>query len=208
MKMGNSLAKTHTVIIIEGVLTLDPTMSSTKYFGFLWLVAILGVFSMPCFATVFYSKDEAMKLAFGEDANVEVLSLFPSAEEVSQIEQLAKVKLDSNLISVFVGKKQGVAVGYAMIDSHTVRTQPETLLLVLNLEGKLRNVYTLAFHEPPEYQPPERWMALLANHSIEELSLNKDIQGVAGATLSTRAAINSARKVLAIYQVLIQNKPH
>jgi len=159
-------------------------------------------------AAVFYSKDEAMKLAFGDDASVEMQSLFPTPEEVAQIEQLAKVKLESNLFSFYVGKKQDTVIGYAAIESHTVRTKPETLLVVLTPEGKLRNVYTLAFHEPPEYQPPERWMALLANHSIEELSLSKDIQGVAGATLSTRAAINSARKVLAIYQVLIQNKSH
>lgn len=159
-------------------------------------------------AAIFYSKDEAMKLAFGDDASVEMQSLFPTPEEVAQIEQLAKVKLESNLFSFYVGKRQGAVIGYAAIESHNVRTKPETLLVVLTPDGKLRNVYTLAFHEPPEYQPPERWMALLANHSIEELSLNKDIQGVAGATLSTRAAINSARKVLAIYQILLQNKPH
>ena len=130
-------------------------------------------------------------------------SIWECKYHVAQIEQLAKVKLESNLFSFYVGKRQG-----AVVESHNVRTKPETLLVVLSPDGKLRNVYTLAFHEPPEYQPPERWMALLANHSIEELSLNKVIQGVAGATLSTRAAINSARKVLAIYQILLQNKPH
>ncbi|TPQ26865.1 FMN-binding protein [Methylomonas koyamae] len=172
----------------------------------LHLVAILGVMSAPVLATVFYSKDEAMKLAFGDDATVDTMSLFPSAEEVAKIEQLAKLKLDSNLISVYVGKKNDAIVGYAMIDSHTVRTQAETLLLVLTADGKLRNVYTLAFHEPPEYQPPERWMALLSNRGIDQLTLDKDIQGVAGATLSARAAVDSARKILAIYQVLLQSK--
>ncbi len=183
-------------------------MFGIKSIRSLRVLAILGLMSMPCLATVFYSKDEAMKLAFGEDATVETLSLFPSSEEVSKIEQLAKLKLDSNLISVYVGKKNDAIVGYAMIDSHTVRTQAETLLLVLNADGNLRNVYTLAFHEPPEYQPPERWMALLSNRGIDQLTLDKDIQGVAGATLSARAAVGSARKILAIYQVLLQNKPN
>ena len=173
----------------------------------LTLVAF-GLIATHASATVFYSKEEAMKLAFGDDATVEMQSLFPTPEEVTQIEQLAKVKLESNLFSFYVGKKQDTVIGYAAIEAHTVRTKPETLLVVLTPDGKLRKVYTLAFHEPPEYQPHERWMALLANHSIEELSLSKDIQGVAGATLSTRAAINSARKVLAIFQILIQNKPH
>ncbi len=41
---------------------------------------------------------------------------------------------------------------------------------------------------------------------LQELSLNREIQGITGATLSTRAALNSARKVLAVYQVMIEEK--
>lgn len=168
------------------------------------IVLWLGLSLQPCDAKVYYSKDEAMQLAFGDGVTVEVMSLFPTDEQVKQIEQLAKVKLDSNLISLYVGKKQDAVVGYAAIESHTVRTQPETLLLVLDLEGRLRNVYTLAFHEPPEYQPPERWYSQLTNRNIEQLSFDQDIQGVAGATLSSRAALNSARKVQAIFQVMLK----
>lgn len=172
--------------------------------SFILLMMLFGLILQPCYAKVFYSKDEAMKLAFGEEATVEVMSLFPTEEQVKQIEQLAKVKLDSNLISLYVGKKQGAIIGYAAIESHTVRTQPETLLLVLDLEGHLRNVYTLAFHEPPEYQPPERWYVQLVNRSLDQLSFDQDVQGVAGATLSTRAALNSARKVQAVFQVMLK----
>ncbi|WP_197471902.1 MULTISPECIES: FMN-binding protein [Methylomonas] len=167
------------------------------------LIALLTAAS-SALATVYYSKAEALKLAFAEDVGVEVLSLFPTPEQVTEIERLAKVKLDSNLISLHVGKKQGQIVGYALIESHTVRTQPETLLLVLNPDGRLRNVYTLAFHEPTEYQPPERWFALLTNRSLEDLSFDKEVQAVAGATLSSRAALNSARKLVAIFEVLLK----
>ncbi len=145
-----------------------------------------------------------MKLAFGEDATVEMKSLFPTEQEITQIEQLAKVKLESKLFSFYVGKKQGSIIGYAAIESHNVRTKPETLLVVLDPNGNLRQVVTLAFHEPPEYQPPERGFGQLTNHSLDELSFDKDIQGVAGATLSTRAALNSARKVLAVFEVMLK----
>lgn len=157
-------------------------------------------------ATVFYSKEEAMELAFGKDAQVEMLSLFPTAEETAQIEQLAKAKLESNLFSFYVGKKQGAVLGYAAIESHNVRTKPETLLIVLNPDGSLRQVVTLAFHEPPEYMPPERWFEQLKNHAVTELNFGNEIQGITGATLSTRAGLASARKVLAIYQVMLQGK--
>jgi uncharacterized protein with FMN-binding domain len=38
------------------------------------------------------------------------------------------------------------------------------------------------------------------------LEINKGVDGISGATLSTRSAINSIRKVMALYQVMIKNK--
>lgn len=169
------------------------------------LIVLFGFFVLkPCQATVFYSKDEALKLAFGDSASVDVVSFFPNDVQLAQIEQQAKTKLDSKLFSFYVGKQQGNVIGYAAIDSHTVRSQSETLLIVLDAAGNLRNVYTLAFHEPPEYQAPARWFTQLLNHAVEQLSFDRDIQAVAGATLSTRAALSSTRKVLSIFQMMIK----
>jgi hypothetical protein len=161
---------------------------------------------MPAFAKIFYSKNEAMVLAFGENAKVETLSLFPDDQQIDTIQKESRVQLDSGLYTFYVGKQQDKILGYASIETITVRTKPETLMIVLTPEGELRNVYTLAFHEPPEYMPPERWFELLNNRPLAEMDFNKGIQGISGATLSTRAAVNSVRKVLAIYQVMIKNQ--
>jgi transcriptional regulator of nitric oxide reductase len=169
-----------------------------------WLALILVSWLTPVFSKVFYSKEEAMKLAFGDEATVETLSLFPTAEQSGEIERLGKVKLESKMFSFYVGKKQDQVIGYAAIESHNVRTKPETLLVVLDADGNLRQIVTLAFHEPPEYQVPERWFNQLLNRPLDELSLGRDIQGVAGATLSSRASLNSARKVLAVFQVMLR----
>ena len=179
-------------------------MKFSKFPGLMLIAIVFGLALTPCFGKVFYSKDEALKLAFGDDASVETLSLFPSEQQAAQIEQLAKVKLESKMFSFYVGKKHNAILGYAAIESHTVRTQPETLLVLLDVQGNLSHVYTLAFHEPPEYQTPERWFEQLLNHSIDALSFDKDIQGVAGATLSARAALNSTRKVMAMYQIMLK----
>ncbi len=79
-------------------------------------------------------------------------------------------------------------------------------MIVLTPEGDLRNVYTLAFHEPPEYQPPERWYEQLYKRPLSEMDFNKGVDGISGATLSTRSALNIIRKVMAIYQVMVKNK--
>ncbi|MGZ8953654.1 MAG: FMN-binding protein [Methylovulum sp.] len=158
------------------------------------------------FATIFYSKNEAMELAFGKDSQIESLSLFPDETETAKIQELAKTKLESGLFTLYVGKNQGKLLGYAAIETETVRTKPETLMIVLTADGELRNVYTLAFHEPPEYQPPERWFDQLYNRPLADMDFNKGVDGISGATLSTRSALSSIRKVMAIYQVMVKDK--
>jgi len=133
-----------------------------------------------------------------------VQSLFPDEQQTASIEQLAKVKLGTGLLTFYVGKQQDKILGYAAIESTTVRTKPETLMIVLTPEGELRNVYTLAFHEPPEYQPPERWFEQLYKRPLADIDFNKGVDGITGATLSTRADINSIRKIMAIYQIMIK----
>jgi len=177
-------------------------MKLIKFMLLLWLLTALST----SFATIFYSKNEAMELAFGKGAQVEQLSLFPDENEAAKIEQDSKVKLDSGLFTFYVGKDQGKILGYAAIETSTVRTKPETLMIVLTPDGELSKVVTLAFHEPPEYQPPERWFEQLYKRPLAEMDFNKGVDGISGATLSTRSALNSIRKVMAIYQVMVKSK--
>lgn len=155
-------------------------------------------------ATVFYSKEEAFELAFGKGAEVEPLAVFLTDEQAEQIEKMALTKLDSKLYTLHVGKRGGQVLGYAAIESHNVRTQPETVMILLSPAGELARVEMLAFHEPPEYQPPARWFERLYKRPASELRLNQGVDGIAGATLSSRASLDGIRKVLAIYQVAVK----
>lgn len=179
-------------------------MKAYKHLNHFALLLLCATLATPSFAKIFYSKNEAMELAFGKTAVIEPLSLFPDPAQTAEIQKIAKVTLDSGLFTFYVGKEQGKITGYAAIESNTVRTKPETLMIVLTPEGNLRNVYTLAFHEPPEYLPPERWYNLLSNRALEDMDFNKGVQGITGATLSTRSALSSVRKVMAMYQLLVK----
>lgn len=182
---------------------MECILNKYRRAGAFGLALIMLFLTVPAGAKIYYSKTEAMELAFGKGKQVEVLSLFPDQQQTNQIQTLAKAKLESGLFSFYVGKEQGKILGYAAIESITVRTKPETLLVVLTPEGALRSVVTLAFHEPPEYQPPDRWFEQLYNRELADMDFNKGIDGISGATLSTRAAVATVRKILAIYQVMI-----
>jgi len=169
------------------------------------LATLLAVWqSVP--ATVYYSKDEAFELAFGQGAAVESLPVFLTDDQAAAIEKTAQVKLDSKLFTFHVGKRGDQVLGYAAIESHNVRTQPETVLIVLTPRGELNRIEMLAFHEPPEYQPPARWFEKLYRRPFEDLRLNQGVDAISGATLSSRATVDGVRKVLAIYRLAFKEE--
>jgi hypothetical protein len=189
-----------------GKLNCNVIRKPSHKLGSLLVFFLLLIVATPNIAKIFYSKNEAMALAFGENATIETLSLFPDDQQTQKIQELAKTKLESGLFTFYVGKSGGKVLGYAAIESVTVRTKPETLLIVLSPEGELKQIVTLAFHEPPEYQPPENWFEQLYKRPLADMDFNKGIQGISGATLSTRANVNSTRKVLAIFEIMLKNQ--
>jgi Na+-translocating ferredoxin:NAD+ oxidoreductase RnfG subunit len=158
-------------------------------------------------AKVFYSQEEALKLAFPDADRVEKETHILSAAQSGRIEKLARSSIGSRLITIYTGWKDGVRIGYAHIDVHTVRTQPEGFMVVLDPQGEVRSLRVLAFYEPLEYMPAERWYGQFNGKTLaEKLRVDRDIHGVVGATLSARAAADGVRRALAYYDVLIRGE--
>jgi hypothetical protein len=172
--------------------------------GLLVAVFLMGV-ATTGEAKVFYSRSEALELAFPEADGVESETFVLDDEQVSRIEDLAGCPVDTKLVKIYTGLRGGVVVGYAAIDIHNVRTLPEAFLVVLTPQGRVRSLRVLAFHEPLEYLPGKRWYGQFDDKSLAEpLRLGGDVHGVVGATLSARATTRGVRRVLAYYEVLIQ----
>lgn len=174
-------------------------------------IALLAALSLALLtggarAKVFYSRSEALALAFPDADHVEDRTHVLSQEHVARIESLAHGPLDSKLVRIYTGFEKGEVVGYAFIDVHTVRTLPEAFLIVLSPQGAIRTLRVLAFHEPLEYKPSDRWYNQFEDKSLAEpLRLGGDVHGIVGATLSARATTRGVRRALALYEVVVQN---
>ena len=153
-------------------------------------------------AEVFHSKESALRTAFPDADGVDKRQLFLSVEDAETAEGLARARLASRLVTVYVGHKADQIVGYAFIETHQVRTLPETLLIVVDPDGRTRGVHMLAFHEPPEYAPSESWLEQFIGRPLdEELSLRGDIAGITGATMTANSVTAAVRRALAIARV-------
>ena len=165
----------------------------------------LVVLVLPVNATVFLAKDEALALAFpGAERIEERVFILTDAQKV-EVERQARAPLESQLWMLHVGWKGTEVLGYAVIDSHVVRTMPETFMVVIDPEGTLRRVDVLAFNEPPEYLPTARWIKQFPGHRLDDdLKLGAGVQGITGATLSAQAMTAGVRRALALFAVLVQ----
>jgi hypothetical protein len=166
-------------------------------------MASLGAWSAH--ATVFLAKDEALALAFPGNDRIEERVFILTDVQKADVEHRARAPLESQLWTLYVGWKGGEVQGYAVIDSHVVRTLPETFMVVIDPKGALRRVHVLAFNEPPEYMPTERWIGQFGGRALDdELKLGAGIQGITGATLSAQAMTAGVRRALALFAVLVQ----
>ncbi len=159
---------------------------------------------------VLMTKQEALeKVAFPSASRIERRTLFLKPEEQQVMSDRARSRFESQLYTVYIGYAEDKVVGYAVIDTDTVRTKAATYLAVLEPDGTLRDMRILAWQEPPEYQPPQRWLDRFSGRRLEEhagLRVGRDVDAISGATLSVRMLTEHARRALALHDVLLKNE--
>ena len=159
----------------------------------------------PAAAEVFLSQREALALAFPAADHIEKKSTLLDEAQARAVEQLSGAALESKLVTLHAGWRGDELLGYALIDVHTVRTLPEAFLVVLSPDGIIQSLRLLAFYEPSEYKPGERFLAQFGARNLgPELRLGGAIHGIAGSSLSARAVTTGVRRSLALYQVLVR----
>lgn len=151
----------------------------------------------------------------GADESI-VRSLFPEADAVAaqdvlltdevaaRLEVLARARVKERLVTFYTARRAGAVAGYAVIHGHVVRTKRETLALAFEPDGRLRKVTVLSFLEPPEYRPPDRWLAQLSGKGpADRLAVGDDLAPISGSTLSARGIAEQSRWLLAALQATV-----
>lgn len=148
------------------------------------------------------SREEALTAVYpGATIRQEQVFLTPAQQE--QVRAAAGADVPSTLVARYVATMEGRVIGYAYVDTHTVRTKRESLLISLDEKGQLQRVDVTAFLEPHEFRPPQAWLRQYRHRRLDDdLGISRAIRPIAGATLTSRAATAAVRRVLAIDEVL------
>jgi len=156
-------------------------------------------------ATVLITVEEALELAF-PDAAIERQTLFLSDEQRDRVAEDSGAEVSSSIATRFVARDgDGVVRGWAYLDTHRVRTLPETVMVVLDADGRVRRVEVVTFREPLEYMPRRGWYEQYEGQELDDdLALKRDIRPVTGATLTARATTEAVRRALALHAVMAE----
>lgn len=169
---------------------------------------VLGVSVVATCATVaasgvYKTQKEALAEAF--PGGVERKTVFLTDEQVKEVEQRARAKLDSKVVTYYEGRDaEGRPAGAAFFDTHVVRTTTETVFVWLGPKGRVERVEILAFYEPEDYKVRDGWLATIEDKSLDDdVTVGRDLVRVTGATLSVRALAASVRRALALRTVIM-----
>lgn len=159
-------------------------------------------------AKVYLTKDDALKQTFPEGVSIERQTFFLSDEDIKKIHDISKAKVESKIFTYYIAKgRDNSILGYAMFESHIVRTKPEVFMLVINPEGRIERIEILAFYEPEEYLPPKKWLELFKGKYLNnQLWVKRDIHAITGATLTAEGITREVRKILAVFDVMVFKK--
>ncbi|HEX6737004.1 MAG TPA: FMN-binding protein [Vicinamibacteria bacterium] len=169
--------------------------------------AAAGLVLLACTAAaraeVLLTEKAALERAFpGAAPARHVLYLTPA--QMAAVEKAARSKVSSAVVTQF----EAAGAGRAYLDTHLVRTMPESVLVVVEPDGRLRMALVLQFNEPPDYLPREGWLGTLRGHALDdELWPGRGVRRVTGSTLTVQALTDAVRRGLALDAVLAGRTP-
>lgn len=171
-----------------------PRPASTGRAALLAAVLLLPAAASPAVAG---KEEAAIRAVFqGADA-IEARDVILTDEMVGRIEKLARARVKERLVTFYTARRGGELLGYAVIHSHVVRTKRETLSIAFEPDGRLRKITVLAFLEPSEYRPSDRWLSQLSGKgSGDRLAVGQDLAPISGATLTARGVAEESRWLL------------
>ncbi|MFQ5670386.1 MAG: hypothetical protein ACE5HD_07715 [Acidobacteriota bacterium] len=159
----------------------------------------------PSDAKVLLSQDEALKLAFPE-ARVERRTAFLDESELEEVHRLAGAGVSASraMVPYYLASAEGRPVGAAYFDTHTVRTEAETIMVVVLPGDRIGRIEVIAFEEPQDYLPTPAWIDQFRGRPLDdELAMKRGIRPMTGGTLTARAITAAARRVLALHKVIM-----
>jgi Na+-translocating ferredoxin:NAD+ oxidoreductase RnfG subunit len=159
------------------------------------------------------SVDKAIKQAYGETAVFETQRVELSGGHMEAIEQEAGIDFrhgHTGTVLLHTVTAQESVLGYAFEDTVVGKWGPIRYLLALGVDGHIKEVIVLDYQEiRGKPVAKRRFLKQYDGKSIKDpLRLRQDIDGITGATISSRSMTDGIRKLLHVFRLLGSGLTH
>ena len=152
---------------------------------------------------------EALKQIYRDATDFDREAFVLTAGQIKAVEEKSGVTFGrghSTDIQMYVARKNNQVLGFAFEDVIAGKWGPIHYLLAVDPTGKITNVMVLDYQERRGKPVAKRSFLdqFLGKNSHDPLKLRQDINGVTGATISSRAMTDGIRKLLFLFEEFLK----
>ena len=168
--------------------------------------AIVMSIAPAAYATRYLTVEEAQHLAFPAATQfVEAHVIFRPAE-VAAIERLSGQKVRARGQQVWRAQADGHFVGFFVVDYVIGKHLVIDYSVALEPDGRVKAVEVLEYRESYGGEiTSHSWLRQFAGKtSRDDVTIDKDIRNISGATLSSQHVTEGIKRILAFYEICLR----
>ena len=148
---------------------------------------------------VYFTPEEALAKVFAEADSMWTETWNPTEAEIAELEARLGWRVPPVAVEFHRARKMDEDLGWAVVTEERGRFKPITFMVQVDPEGRVAMVLVMVYRESRgDGVKRQRFLKQFKKKdSDDHLRLNRDIVGVSGATLSSRALTAGVKRVLA-----------
>ena len=152
---------------------------------------------------VYFTQEEALAKVFAKADTLWTEEWSPTPQERTKLENRLAWRIEEETFVIHRARQGGQDLGYAMIIQEQGRFKPITFIVKLSATGRVDMVLVMVYRESRgDGVKRQRFLKQFrGKDSSDHLRLNRDIVGVSGATMSSRALAIGVKKELGIVEM-------
>ena len=173
------------------------------------MLAALGLLALrplSAVGTVYLTEEEALRRIFPEGRGFRKETVTLTTEQKERVHNFLGRKIEEDAYPFYraLGGDPEATIGYGVVLEVIGKERPITFLVVVSPEARIVGLEVLAYRESQGSEiRSKRFMKQFIGKTVEApLKLGRDIDGISGATLSSRSTAYAVKKALALTQAV------
>ena len=173
--------------------------------AWLWPAAALSA-PLQAFAVEYLNLEQAQKALFPAATEFKPRPTLLTEDQRSAIAKAANVRVRSAEVKLWEVRGAAGLLGYVVVDEVLGKHELITYAVALRPDGSVAQVEVMDYRETYGGQSRQpAWRAqFVGKTSRDSVQIDKDIQNISGATLSSVHVTDGIRRILATYELALK----